>query len=642
MSQIEDSVPSSPAEPPKPQKRRHIWPRVLLLASSYFLVEVFATALLQPESLLNLGFGFLWAWLLTAVTLALPPLWGRIFYGVTYYAITAWTLAQTGYYQLFRKLMWVSDIFYAQEGSDYFGDVLKAFPALWWFGGLFLLMLGALCIVKLPRWKKNFQTYLAVGLTAGLTLAGIFLLPQVVFLQDLGVWGTQSDYMQSTSYRATYNTLYDARRVYNICGIYQLTARDIWKHEIYPLTPAYYQSKQNEIKEVHNYFDSRKSTRRNTMTGAFAGKNVIFVLMESMDDWVITPEDTPTLYRLMNEGIQFTDFYTPGFGSVRTFNTEFCANTGVFLSTTGGYAFDYVTNHFNESLANRLKEAGYSAETFHYNTPDFYSRGVFEPAMGYSAYNSYEDYTDSEDDLFNDCYLFDNQDLSNLFFRDGPTLNFVITRSAHLSYVYNEVLSAYALRQYPEYRGKYGHEEVDCIRVKARLVDDFFTRLLSELEARGQLKDTVIVAYTDHYAYGFKDVDTMLALSGVEDTLLLEKTPCFIWSQNGPELEVDKTLNTSDLLPTLLNLLGIKSSYAYLGQDAFDNNYPGYAIFPDGSWISQGIACSPGPDGILEILRNDTGAAPSQDFLDEMSAAALEFIRINNLLLSTDYYKTQR
>ena len=44
-----------------------------------------------------------------------------------------------------------------------------------------------------------------------------------------------------------------------------------------------------------------------------------------------------------------------------------------------------------------------------------------------------------------------------------------------------------------------------------------------------------------------------------EDTLLLEKTPCFIWSANGPDMEVDKTLNTADFLPTVLNLLGVES-----------------------------------------------------------------------------------
>ena len=147
------------------------------------------------------------------------------------------------------------------------------------------------------------------------------------------------------------------------------------------------------------------------MSGIFAGKNVVLVLMESMDDWMITQEETPTILRLMEEGINFTNFYTPFYGSARTLNTEFCANSGIFLPTNGNYVFDYATNHFNQTMASQFVQNGYSAEVFHYNEPEFYSRGVFEPAMGYNKYNTYEDYTDFEDDLFRDTFVFENPEL---------------------------------------------------------------------------------------------------------------------------------------------------------------------------------------------------------------------------------------
>lgn len=625
-----------------PVEHKRIWPRVLLLGGSYMLVELFAALLLRPENPLAVAFGFCWAWLLTAITLALPRLAGRILYGTTYYAAAAWTLAQTGYYQLFRKLMWLSDMLYAGEGADYFDTVLTGFSPLWWLGGILLLALGSIAIWLFPRWDRDWQSYLAMGIAAALTVTGLCLLPEALFIRDLGVWGTRSDYAQSTSYRATYNTMYDARKLYDLCGIYQLMARDLWKHEIYPLTPAYRQSLRDGAKQVDAYFEARGEGSDHAMTGILEGKNVILVLMESMDDWTITQEDTPTLSRLMEEGINFTSLYTPGFGSVRTFNTEFCVNTGIFLPTTGSYAFDYVTNHYNEAMAALLTKRGYDAEVFHYNSPDFYSRGVFEPAMGYNSYISYEPYADNEDQLFNECFVFDNPELADRFFRGGQTFNFLITRSAHLSYVYNEVLSHYALKQYPAYRGRFGHEEIDCARVKARLVDDMFTRLLQELEARGELENTVIIGVTDHYTYGFKDVEKMLELSGVDHEMLLEKTPCFIWSAHGPAMQVDKTLNTADILPTVLNLLGVDSPYHYLGRDAFDEGYAGYAFFPDGSWISDGVACRQTGGGEMEIQQNLKDKALSQEYLEEMTAQAMEFVQISNLLLTTDYYKTVR
>ena len=307
-----------------------------------------------------------------------------------------------------------------------------------------------------------------------------------------------------------------------------------------------------------------------------------------MDDYMITPQDTPTIHSMMKSSIVFTDFYAPGYGSARTLNSEFCVNTGIYLPTTGKYVFDYITNDYSQSIASKLGQTGYSSHVFHYNNPKFYSRGVFEPAMGYDSYVSYEDYTQDKDALYDDQLLFDLPETQELFFREGPTFNTVITRSAHLSYKYLEVLSYWGLKKFPEYRDKYPSEEESCARLKARLVDEFFTRLLQELEARDQLENTVIIAVTDHYTYGYKNTDELLQLSGVTDPLLLEKVPCFIWSYGSDQLLVDKTLNTSDLLPTVMNLMGMDPTH-YLGQDAFDPAYDGYVIFPDGTWITNGI-----------------------------------------------------
>jgi arylsulfatase A-like enzyme len=181
-----------------------------------------------------------------------------------------------------------------------------------------------------------------------------------------------------------------------------------------------------------------------------------------------------------------------------------------------------------------------------------------------------------------------------------------------------------------------GNEELDCLYVKAKLVDDMFARLLSELESRGELENTVIVAYTDHYAYGFKNEALMLEKSGVEDTLLLEKTPCFIWSPDGPDMEVDKTLNTSDLLPTVLNLMGIQATYNYIGQDAFDFRYTGFALFPDGSWVCNGVAYSAASE---EVHILEEGASADPDWVADMSDYLNQYVMINNLILETDYYK---
>lgn len=613
--------------------------RILTLSCSYFLIEGFACLLLTPGEYSGLGFGVAWALMIAGLILILPRKAGRIAFGISYYFFLLWTLAQTAYYSIFGKMMWLSDIFYAGEGADFLGDVLSAFPLLWWLSGSLLILLGGMLIWKFPGNPKGILVRIPCGALVAACVICLCILPEFIFLKDQDIWGTKSEFGQSSSYRATYNTMYDAKKTYDICGVFHLTIRDIWKHEIYPLTPAYQQQIKEQKKEIDAYFDQRGERTENEMTGIFAGKNVILVLMESMDDWMITDTDTPTIEKMMEQGIQFTNFYTPGYGTARTLNSEFCVNTGIYLPTNGGYVFNYVTNGFNQSIASQMVDNGYTSHVFHYNTPTFYSRGVFEPAMGYAAYNTYEDYVTDKKTLYDECLLFEIPEMKSLFFREGQTFNTVITRSAHLSYVYNEVLSYYALKQYPEYRGKYGSEEEDCARVKAKLVDDFFARLLKELEENGTLENTVIIGVTDHYTYGYKNAEELYAHSGVDNVLLLEKTPCFIWSADAPAVKVDKTLNTADLLPTVLNLMGIDSPYNYLGQDAFDEDYEGYALFPNGSWINDGVACKVSTNGNVNILFNTKGKEITKEYLDEMSEKVQAFMHISNLLLMSDYYQ---
>ncbi len=620
------------------QQNHKAWTMPLwAIPAGYFLIEVYGFSFLSSQSISwwPLAFGAVWACLLTGVVRALPAVAGRVFFGITYFLGASYTAVQTGYYLLFRQMMWISDFRYASEGSEFF-DVLLQYPVTWWLLLIALMALGVVLVWKFPRRKNQWQRNLLAALVAGIAACGALLLPWAVFRHDRQVQYAGSDYGRAQSAQAAYTNMFNTHRLYQVCGVYQTAVKDIKSSFIDPIMPGYAAAQAEAVKTIDDYFAARGDSGDNAMTGMFAGKNVIFVLMESMDDFALG-EHTPTINRLMAEGINFTSFYTPGYGSVRTFNTEFCANTGSFLSSQGGYAFDYVTNDFSQSLANQLGAQGYSAKVYHYNDPSFYSRGVFSPAMGYEEYVCYADYIaeGEEKSLYDDQLLFDNAQLSADFFREGQKLNFIITRSAHLSYKYNEVLSHWGLKKYPEYRGMTGDEELDCMYLKARLVDDMFARLLEELEAHGELENTVIVAYTDHYAYGFKDVALMLEHSNVEDVLLLEKTPCFIWSADGAPMEVSKTLNTSDILPTVLNLMGVQSRYPYIGRDAFSESYEGYALFPDGSWVCDGVAYSAASDKTFAL---EPGKTVDAQRLEAMAEAVNEFVYINNLILETDYY----
>ena len=619
-----------------------------LIPVSFFLLEIFAFFFLRDESksftvrsLWPLTFGGAWALGLSFLLGLLPRKAGKIGYGILYFLFYAYAVAQTGYYNIFTEMMWLSDFRYASEGSDYISVVLQ-FPFSWWCSMAVLAIVGGVILLNFPEKKKSWGKRILSGILSVLCFGACLLMPLAATTGDQNIKFARSDYGRMQSAKAAYYNMFNAHRLYEICGLYQTGVKDIYKNYIFPLTPAHARAMKEGKRQIDEYFAQRPEHEDNEMTGIFKDKNVVVVLMESMDDWLIGPH-TPTISRLMAEGINFTRFYTPVYGGIRTFNTEFCTNNGMFLSSQGGFAFDYVTNNFDHSLANTLRNQGYSAKMFHYNNPSFYSRGVFSKAMGYDEYVCYEDYVDMEDkqsrrQLYDDKLLFDHEAINEKFFReDGEhTLNFIITRSAHLSYKYNEVLSNWGLQIYPEYRGMTGSEETDCAYLKARLVDDMFTRLLEELEAHGQMDDTVIIAITDHYTYGYKNLEELYELSGVDDDLLLEKTPCFIWSKDLKPMEVEKTMNTSDMLPTMLNLLGITPEVSYIGRDIFDPQYHGYAPFSDGSWFMDDLAYNAEEKKLL-FLEGQRKVDP--EVLAKITQEVGRFAEINNLILETDYYK---
>ena len=96
--------------------------------------------------------------------------------------------------------------------------------------------------------------------------------------------------------------------------------------------------------------------------------------------------------------------------------------------------------------------------------------------------------------------------------------------------------------------------------------------------------------------------------------------------------EIDKVNSQVDILPTVLNMLGISyNDEWYIGRDIMDPNHSGYVFFSDYSWY----------DGINyvengEVINNIEADA---EYILDTNSYINNLIRKNDLTLKYDFLK---
>src|SRR5690606_372494 len=113
--------------------------------------------------------------------------------------------------------------------------------------------------------------------------------------------------------------------------------------------------------------------KKNDYTGKYKGYNLILITAESFSPFAIDENVTPTLYKMANEGYQFTNFYTPVWG-VSTSDGEYVALQGL-IPKSGVWSFqESGKNSLPFVLGNQLKKLNYPTRAYHNHTYTYYGR----------------------------------------------------------------------------------------------------------------------------------------------------------------------------------------------------------------------------------------------------------------------------
>ena len=343
-----------------------------------------------------------------------------------------------------------------------------------------------------------------------------------------------------------------------------------------------------ELNSLNQYFISNQATTTNKYTGMFEDKNVIVIMVESGNDILFNEEYYPNIHRLVENGFNFTNNYSPR-NICSTGNNEMSAIIGLYSINNNCTANVYQDNTYFESIFNLFNQSGYLTNSFHDYYDWYYDRNTIHENMGSGQFYDAEDlgielsyrYSDwpSDEELM-EKYLevLDEQDLSE------PFMSFLTTVTSHQPYNgtgYGEEYIDLFPEEYPD--------ELKYYMSKLKVVDNAIGILLDGLEERNILDDTVIVLFGDHYPYAIDSNALNLELdydASIDSNA--DQVPLIIYNSEIEAQEFDQYTSYIILVPTLANLFGIEfDSRLYMGSDVFSNEYESMVIFIDGSWKNE-------------------------------------------------------
>ncbi|MBQ7901467.1 MAG: sulfatase-like hydrolase/transferase [Clostridia bacterium] len=591
---------------PDLQLRFLVWPKIY----GTFYATVFPVAF---------DLGWIGIFLLAAVTL-LPKRAGKIAYMTIGGVFIFFGFAQYIYFQIFGQFFRVSSIGLAGEGGEYLAYALSHIDIKLIVSTL--LAIGCLAVAG-KKWHRPERVNIGARFTVIVPIA--LLVGLHIYMQPSLFGESEQDWNSWCRPRVVYKEFTDTNKSVDIVGLYHFAARDIYKTYL-----AGNKYSRKDFERVDEYFEQKAaSASTNEYTGMFEGKNVIGVMLEGIDDWLISDKYTPVMKYMMKNGINFANHYAPGFGTGYTLGSEFCFHTVYYTPISGVSAVNYVSNKFPDALPQLFKEKGYSVNSFHFNNPEFYNRVIMHHSLGYEKYHSFMDYGLEYEEAQSDSNILKHEQIYNDIVKNEPFFSYIITYSGHVPYDKDDAKLSNAKANHPELIDKSMSFEQNACYLLARDTDDFFRMLLEKLHADGLLDNTVIVVYTDHYAYGYSDQDKLTEYNKSAGDDINYRVPAFIYTPGLEPMKITKPTQTADLLPTLINLFGLEDRHTYIGNDAMSPDYRGFAYFNNYEWIDGDMYYDPAVTPVT---------AENQQAVEAGNEKIRECFDINDIVVVGDYF----
>ena len=431
---------------------------------------------------------------------------------------------------------------------------------------------------------------------------------------------------------------------------------------------------EEALKIFNDFFeseDNKKYKNDNDYTNIAKGYNVIFVHMESMEDFAMNltfngKEVTPNLNKLAQEGMFFSNFY-PQVSTGTSSDTEFTLLSSLMPAASGTVFVSYYNRNYN-TIPKILAKNNYYTFSMHGNLSSMWNRNKAHPSLGYEGMYFEESFDYTEDDVINlginDKLFFKEAIpiLENIESEHQNYMGTIITLSNHSPFIYQDKYGEFDLSD--TFVNKNG-ETVTTNYLSGSAVGNYLTSVhyadsalgdfLSYINESSAFDNTIFVFYGDHdakltrkemnYLYNYNKEDGSLYEEGDENYTpydafrheLNKKTPLIIWTKNNKLKNVFKGqinyyMGMIDIAPTILNMLGAKNEYA-LGHDIFNIKDNNVIAFPNGNFLSN-VMYYNNSTGEYYVINNNT--AIDNNYVNDTKDNVEKMLDVSNSIIVYD------
>ena len=378
--------------------------------------------------------------------------------------------------------------------------------------------------------------------------------------------------------------------------------------EVDPALPASVISTITEIKGAA----PAERAHPDVPSGVAAGRNVIFIQCEALQDLVIGAtaggvEVTPNLNALAAQSWYFPNAYSQ-IGGGNTADAEWVSNTSLYPPTTEPASVRWEDRQV-PSLPRVLGEAGYTTATFHTNDASFWNRRNLYAALGFDRYYD-RDFFGTEDEIVfgsaSDDVLFSRtlDELVKYAERGEPFYAQIITMSAH--HPFRELPARKEPVMFPApFAGTFPGGYLS----NQEYADGALGTFIDGLKQTGLWDTSIVVVYGDHF--GLRELEPTGADKVALEELLgrgysiLDKlnVPLIIHLPGQTQGAVaNGTATTMDLAPTTLDVLGITTdTMPMFGRSLFAGG-PVQKYVAVGSYIDESALVIPNDERIAVVV----------------------------------------